>query len=57
MALEQGSMYMAYYEAKFDSLSLYSTQLVATEKERIFLFIKGMDSEIQMLSVHMTSWG
>ncbi|KAH0743076.1 hypothetical protein KY290_031069 [Solanum tuberosum] len=35
MALEQGGMSVAAYEAKFHALSRYATQLVTTEEERI----------------------
>ena len=35
MALEQGGMFVAAYEAKFHALSRYATQLVTTEEERI----------------------
>lgn len=57
MALEQSGMSMAAYEAKFHVLSRYATQLVATEEKRIRLFIRGLNSELQVLSVHMTSQG
>ncbi|KAH0728169.1 hypothetical protein KY284_004034 [Solanum tuberosum] len=57
MALEQGGMSVAIYEAKFHVLSRYVTQLVTTEEERIHLFIKGLNSELHVLSVHMTSAG
>jgi len=55
MALEQGGMSVATYEAKFHALSRYAMQLVTTEEERIRLFIKGLNSELQVLYVHMTS--
>jgi len=32
-------------------------QLVTTEEERIRLFVKGLNFELQVLSVHMTSAG
>ena len=35
MALEQGGISVASYEAKFHSLFKYVTQLVNTEEERI----------------------
>ncbi|KAH0745921.1 hypothetical protein KY285_007578 [Solanum tuberosum] len=57
MASEQGGMSVAAYEAKFHALSRYATQLVTTEEERIWLFIRGLNSELQVLSVHMTSAG
>lgn len=55
MAFEQGGIYMASYEPKFHALSRYATQLVTIEEERIYLFIKGLNSELQILSVYMTS--
>ena len=55
MGLEQGSMIVVAYEAKFHALSRYATQLMTTETERIRLFIKGLNSELHVLSVHMTS--
>jgi len=50
-------MTVAAYEAKFHVLSRYATQLVTTEQERIRLFIRGLNSELQVLFVHMTSAG
>ncbi|WMV59252.1 hypothetical protein MTR67_052637 [Solanum verrucosum] len=55
MALDQGSMFVAAYETKLHVLSRYATQLVTIEEERICLFIRGLNSELQVLSVHMTS--
>nr|AAT38742.2 'chromo' domain containing protein [Solanum demissum] len=46
MALEQGGMFVAAYQAKFHPLSRYATQLVITEEERICLFVKGLNSEL-----------
>ncbi|KAH0657946.1 hypothetical protein KY289_026694 [Solanum tuberosum] len=54
-ALEQGGMSVVAYEAKFHALSRYATQLVTIEEEMIHLFIKGLNFELQVLSVHMTS--
>ncbi|WMV40750.1 hypothetical protein MTR67_034135 [Solanum verrucosum] len=47
MSLKQGGMTVAAYEAKFHSLSRCATQLVTIEKERIRLFIKGLNPELQ----------
>ncbi|WMV08073.1 hypothetical protein MTR67_001458 [Solanum verrucosum] len=55
MALEQGGMCVVGYEAKFHGLSRYASQLVTSEEERIHLFVKGLNSELQVLYVHMTS--
>jgi len=48
-------MTVGAYEAKFQFLSRYSTQLVTTEEERIHLFVKGLNPELQVFSIHMTS--
>ena len=50
-------MFVAAYESMFHALSRYATQLVTTEDDRIWLFIKGLGSQLQVLSVHMTSSG
>ncbi|KAH0746089.1 hypothetical protein KY285_007746 [Solanum tuberosum] len=55
MALEQCCISMAAYEAKFHALSRCAMQLVTTEEERIRLFVKRLNSELQVLSIHMTS--
>ncbi|KAH0672114.1 hypothetical protein KY284_023201 [Solanum tuberosum] len=55
MTLVHGGMTMAAYEAKFHVLSRYATQLVTIEEERIWFFIRGLNFELQVLSVHMTS--
>ncbi|KAK4714241.1 hypothetical protein R3W88_020148 [Solanum pinnatisectum] len=50
-------MTVTAYEARFHALSRYPTQLVTTEEKRIRLFIRGLNSELQVLSVHMTCAG
>ena len=55
MGLDQGSMIVVAYEAKFHALSRYATQLMTTEKERIRLLITGLNSMLHILSLHMTS--
>ena len=57
MASEQGGMTVVAYESKFHALSRYATQLVTTKEERIQLFIRGLNSELQVLSVNMISAG
>ena len=42
MSLEQGGMFVASYEAKYHAFSIYATQLMTTEEERICLFSKGL---------------
>lgn len=44
MSFDQGCMFVAAYEAKFNALSRYVMQLVTTEEERIHLFIEGSNS-------------
>ncbi|KAK4721877.1 hypothetical protein R3W88_012110 [Solanum pinnatisectum] len=48
-------MSVAAYEAKFHVLSRYAMQLVTTKEERIRLFVNGLNYELQVLFVHMTS--
>lgn len=55
IALEKGGMSLAAYVAKFHAFSRYTTQLVTIEEERIQLFTRGLNSELQVLSIHMTS--
>lgn len=57
IALEQGCIVMAACEAKFNASSRYATQLVSTEEEMILLFIRGLNSKLQVLFVHMTVEG
>lgn len=57
MALEQGGRSLDAYVAKFQTLSRYATQLVTTEKDKIQLFVRSLNSDLQVLSVHMTSVG
>ncbi|WMV55486.1 hypothetical protein MTR67_048871 [Solanum verrucosum] len=54
MDLEKGSLRVDAYEAKFHAMFCYPTQLVTTEEERTWLFVKSLNSELQVLSVHMT---
>ena len=48
---------MDAYEAKFHALSRYTTQFVTIKEKRIRLFIRGLNFELQVLSLHMTSAG
>ncbi|XP_055824454.1 uncharacterized protein LOC129892981 [Solanum dulcamara] len=49
MALKQGNMTVSTYEVKFHTLSRYATHLVTTEEERIRLFMKGLNPELQVV--------
>ena len=57
MDLEKGGMFLAPYKAKFHAFSRYATQFVTTEEQRIRLFMQRLNSELQVLSVHMTYAG
>ncbi|KAK4708908.1 hypothetical protein R3W88_029833 [Solanum pinnatisectum] len=57
MAFEKVNMYVATYETKLYALSHYSTQLLDTEEERILVYVKGLNSELQVRSFHMNSAG
>lgn len=46
IALEEGGMIVADFEAKFHAMSRYATQLVTSDEERIYLFIKGLNFEL-----------
>lgn len=50
-------MSVAAYHPTFHSLLRYATQSVTTEEERICLFTKELNDELQVLSVHMNSVG
>lgn len=55
--LEKGGMSFVAYEDMFHSLSIYAMHLVTIEEEKIQLFIKVLNSKLQVLSVHMSSAG
>ena len=46
LALEQGDILVAAYEAKFHALSHHSTQLLTTEEKRIWLYVKGLNDDL-----------
>lgn len=39
--------------AKFHALSCYVTRQLGTEEEQIWLYVKGLTIDLQILSVHM----
>lgn len=53
MAIEQGNMTIVAYEAKFYALYRYPTRLVTTMEEKIQLFVKDLNYELQILFFHM----
>lgn len=50
-------MTLAAYEAKFHILSRYATPPVSTKEERIHFYVKGLNTDLLDLSVHLTSTG
>lgn len=48
-------MTIATYKAKFHALSRNDTPFVTIGEERILFFIKGLNSKLQILSIHMTN--
>ena len=46
-------MFVVAYDSKFHVLSIYATQLVTTKEDKIRLFIKGLNSELHISSIHM----
>lgn len=57
MVLKKGGMYVADCDAKFHVLSIYVVQFVIIEEERICFFIRGLNSEFQVLFFYMTFVG
>lgn len=53
LALYQCGMSILFYEAMCHALLRYVMQLVTIEEERIRLFIRGLNFELQGLFVHM----
>lgn len=53
LALELGSFTVAAYEIKFYALFRYVTQLMIVKEERIWLFVKSLNLELQILFIHM----
>ncbi|GAB2280294.1 hypothetical protein Dimus_039397 [Dionaea muscipula] len=49
LSLKQGDMKISAYDAKFSELSRFAPELVSTEKDKMFLFLKGMDPDLQVL--------
>ncbi|GAB2292963.1 hypothetical protein Dimus_038231 [Dionaea muscipula] len=47
LALRQGSMTIPEYDAKFAELERFAPELVTTEPQRMFLFLNGMDPDLQ----------
>lgn len=55
LSLQWGGKSVEAYEGKFHALSLYATHLVSTKEERICLYMNGLNDNLQVLYVHMTS--
>lgn len=50
-------MLVETYKAKLHTLSFYATQLLTTEEERSYFLIKGLNYDLQVLFLYMTSAG
>lgn len=48
-------MLVVAYKAKFHALFSYATQLLGTREKRIQLFVKIFNTDLQVLSIHITS--
>ncbi|GAB2285257.1 hypothetical protein Dimus_039699 [Dionaea muscipula] len=48
LSLRQGDMRIPAYDAKFAELSRFAPELVATKEDKMFLFLKGMDPDLQV---------
>ncbi|GAB2278265.1 hypothetical protein Dimus_039277 [Dionaea muscipula] len=48
LSLKQGDMKIVAYDAKFSELSRFAPELVSTEEDKMFLFLKGMDPDLQV---------
>lgn len=51
LALEQGSRSISDYKNKFHSFSRYATQLLGNEEEIICLFMKDLNTNLQVLCI------
>ncbi|GAB2290629.1 hypothetical protein Dimus_038109 [Dionaea muscipula] len=49
LSLKQGDMTVSAYDAKFSELSRFAPELVSTEEDKMYLFLKGMDPDLQVL--------
>lgn len=53
--MEYGSLYVVVYVVMFYYLFCYATQLLGIEDKRIQLFVKGLNTDIQVLSIYLDS--
>ncbi|GAB2281062.1 hypothetical protein Dimus_039445 [Dionaea muscipula] len=49
LSLKQGDIKIPAYDAIFPELSRFAPELVVTEEDKMFLFLKGMDPDLQVL--------
>lgn len=54
LALMQGSMSVATIEDEFHAMSRYGTQLLGIDEESIQLYVKGLNIDLQVLSIRMS---
>ena len=55
--LEQGSMTVSEYEARFHELSRHATMILPTEGERVHCFVRGLRYRLRVDTEHMVSAG
>nr|XP_025884581.1 uncharacterized protein LOC112940524 [Solanum lycopersicum] len=55
--LEQGSMTVSEYEARFHELSRHTTMILPTEGERVRCFVRGLRYHLRVDTDHMVSAG
>ncbi|XP_015078162.1 uncharacterized protein LOC107021966 [Solanum pennellii] len=55
--LEQGSMTVSEYEARFHELSRHATMILPTEGERVRCFVRGLRYRLRVDTEHMVSAG
>lgn len=51
----EGDKSVTTYKTKFHALSNYSTQLLTTKEKGVNFFVKGLNYNLQVLSIHMNS--
>ncbi|GAB2285598.1 hypothetical protein Dimus_020042, partial [Dionaea muscipula] len=49
LQLRQGNMTIPQYEAKFTELTRFAPELLASEEDKVMLFLNGMDGDLQVL--------
>lgn len=55
--MEQGTISVVAYEAKFHVLSYYALQIITLEKKQIEYFVKGLNLRIQLAALSVVVFG